>query len=122
MDKSNDSWFVNAKGVVKEIPWGEFLRRIAPCSGKATAEMTVNVMNKIVTRFAHCSTNRLIRDTYGIARDNALKAWFGGGSIATGGKGIAGGELVLSAVYTTIGIIVPIGISACGVIYEMKHK
>ncbi len=121
-EKNNDSWIVNAKRVAKEISWGDFLRHIAQCSGKVTADITVNVMNKLVTKFGRCSTQVLIRDTYGIARDSALKAWYGGGSIASGGKGIAGGELVLTIIYASIEIIVPIGINACGAIYDMKHK
>ncbi len=47
------------------------------------------------TLLASASTGTAIAALSGIAAQNATLAWFGGGSLAAGGAGIAGGTLVL---------------------------
>lgn len=49
-------------------------------------------------QFAAASTGTLISTLHGAAATNATLAFFGGGSLATGGLGIAGGTMVLGAV------------------------
>ena len=48
--------------------------------------------------FAHASTGTAIAALSGAAKTNATLAWFGGGSLATGGLGKAGGKLVLGGI------------------------
>jgi hypothetical protein len=52
------------------------------------------------TLLASASTGTAITALSGIAAQNATLAWFGGGSLATGGAGIAGGTLVLGGLIT----------------------
>ncbi len=47
------------------------------------------------TVLATASTGTAISSLSGVAASNATMAWFGGGSIASGGLGMAGGTLVL---------------------------
>jgi hypothetical protein len=53
------------------------------------------------------STGTAISALSGVAASNALLAWFGGGSLAAGGLGIAGGTAVLGA--TVAGPILAVG-------------
>lgn len=46
--------------------------------------------------FGHASTGTAIATLKGIAKKNATLAWFGGGSLSSGGLGIAGGKLVIA--------------------------
>ena len=114
-DKRNEKpkcgLFFKAKTIAKEIPWNDIAYIIAPCVGKIAAYAVTNAMYNGAVRFGCCSTNTRIIDTHGIARDNAVKALYGGGSLATGGRGIAGGEFVFSFVHSTIENAVPIAIN-----------
>lgn len=48
--------------------------------------------------FASASTGTAIASLSGVAATNATLAWFGGGSLAAGGLGMAGGTLVLGGI------------------------
>lgn len=48
--------------------------------------------------FAAASTGTAISSLSGVAATNATLAWFGGGSIASGGLGMAGGTMVLGGI------------------------
>lgn len=48
--------------------------------------------------FATASTGTVISSLSGVAATNATLAWFGGGSLATGGLGMAGGTIVLGGI------------------------
>lgn len=48
--------------------------------------------------FATASTGTAIASLSGVAATNATMAWFGGGSLAAGGLGMAGGSLVLGGI------------------------
>jgi vacuolar-type H+-ATPase subunit H len=52
----------------------------------------------LVGLFGAASTGTAISGLTGIAAQNAMLAWLGGGSLASGGFGIAGGTLVLGGV------------------------
>lgn len=56
--------------------------------------------------FATASTGTAIASLHGAAATNATLAWFGGGSIASGGMGIAGGSAVLGGVVAGAAILV----------------
>lgn len=58
---------------------------------------------------ASASTGTAISTLSGIAASNATLAWLGGGTLATGGLGIAGGALVLGTV-ATAPILLALGI------------
>jgi hypothetical protein len=64
--------------------------------------------------FASASTGTAIASLSGIAAKNATLAFFGGGSLATGGLGIAGGTIVLG------GIVAGPALLALGVIIGSK--
>ena len=51
-----------------------------------------------VSSFASASTGTAITTLSGVAAENAVLAWLGGGAVATGGGGVAAGTAVLSAV------------------------
>ena len=51
-----------------------------------------------VAMFGSASTGTAIASLHGAAKTNATLAWLGGGSLAAGGKGIAGGTVVLDGV------------------------
>lgn len=54
----------------------------------------------------HASTGTAMAGLYGAAAHNAGWAWFGGGSLATGGGGMALGHLVLPGVGVAVGLSV----------------
>ncbi len=74
-------------------------------SGLATS-MTVSG----VTAFATASTGTPIASLYGIAAKNATMAWLGGGSIKSGGFGMAVGKGVLCGIWGVVGVAVFIGV------------
>lgn len=51
-----------------------------------------------VSTFASASTGTTISSLSGVAAQNAILAWFGGGSLASGGGGVAAGTAVLGLV------------------------
>lgn len=52
-----------------------------------------------VNALGYASTGTAIATLTGVAETNAVLAWLGGGSLATGGLGIVGGQLVLGGVF-----------------------
>lgn len=66
--------------------------------------------------FASASTGTAIASLSGVAATNATLAWFGGGSLAAGGFGMAGGTAVLGGLVA--GPILAVG----GALYEAKSR
>jgi len=66
--------------------------------------------------FASASTGTAISTLSGVAATNATLAWFGGGSLAAGGLGMAGGAAVLG------GIVAGPAIALGGFLMEAKSK
>jgi ABC-type multidrug transport system fused ATPase/permease subunit len=66
--------------------------------------------------FGSASTGTAIATLSGAAKTNATLAWFGGGSIKTGGLGIAGGKLILAGI-----VVAPI-IAVSALITSAKSK
>lgn len=66
--------------------------------------------------FASASTGTAIASLSGVAATNATLAWFGGGSLAAGGFGMAGGTAVLGGIVA--GPILAVG----GALYEAKSR
>ena len=66
--------------------------------------------------FAKASTGTAISALSGAAATNATLAWFGGGSLATGGLGMLGGKLMLG------GIVVAPVVAVAGFVMEAKSK
>lgn len=56
--------------------------------------------------FAAASTGTAISSLSGVAATNATLAWLGGGSLATGGMGMAGGILALNALAAGPGLLI----------------
>lgn len=56
--------------------------------------------------FAAASTGTAISSLSGVAATNATLAWLGGGSLATGGMGMAGGVLALNALAAGPGLLI----------------
>lgn len=72
-------------------------------AGVGTASLTTGVLAGLgayggATTFAAASTGAAISGLSGVAATNATLAWFGGGSLATGGLGMAGGTAVLGGI------------------------
>ncbi|MEU5905333.1 hypothetical protein ABZ780_13280 [Micromonospora sp. NPDC047467] len=59
-----------------------------------------------VSTFASASTGTAISSLSGAAAQNAVLAWLGGGSLATGGGGVAAGSVVLGAVTVVPGLLI----------------
>lgn len=71
--------------------------------GGALAEIAPRVAMQIATTFGKASTGIAIQELSGIAAEKAALAWLGGGTIAAGGAGIAGGESLLALAGPIIG-------------------
>lgn len=79
--------------------------RLAELSKGGTAALGAGALAGLasyagVTTFAAASTGTAISALSGAAATNATLAWFGGGSLAAGGLGMAGGTLILSSIIT----------------------
>jgi hypothetical protein len=75
-------------------------------SGAATSGTMAAVMT-----FAAASTGTQISALSGVAAHNATMAFLGGGSVASGGGGMAVGTMVLTGIGTAVGIAATIGIT-----------
>lgn len=71
----------------------------------------------LVTQFAAASTGTAIASLHGAAATNAVFAWLGGGSIASGGLGVAGGMAVLG---TFTGVVALASASVVATAYFAK--
>ena len=60
----------------------------------------------VVQLVAHASTGTAMAGLHGAAAVNAGWAWFGGGSLATGGGGMAAGHFVLPGIGTAVAVAV----------------
>ena len=67
-------------------------------SGAVTGAAAAGGAYRIVGLFASASTGTAIRSLSGIAARNATLAWLGGGTLASGGGGIAAGAALLSRI------------------------
>lgn len=80
-------------------------------AGAATAVMS------LVAASATASTGVAIGSLSGAAATSATLAWLGGGSLAAGGLGVAGGTLVLASI-----VALPAAIAGAGVLAYQGHK
>ena len=73
-----------------------------------------------VSTFASASTGTAIASLHGAAATNATLAWLGGGSLASGGGGVALGSTVLTGITAaSTGIVALVGIGiVAGMIYS----
>ena len=74
----------------------------AVSAGAAASSSTVG----LVGLFGTASTGTAISSLSGAAATNATLAWLGGGSLATGGAGIAGGTIVLGGITIAPALVV----------------
>ena len=105
-----------AKGFVKKVPWREYLSimNLALKAGKEVAPFSAKAVYASVGYFGKASTGTPIKPLYGIAKDNAIHAWLGHGSLVSGGKGIEGGKATLD----TIQAATEIGVLLCAAAFE----
>lgn len=92
-------------------------------TGVAAAVMCTGVPSLVtgaVSTFAAASTGTAISSLSGAAATNATLAWLGGGSIATGGGGVAAGAAVLSA--TTWAVTGGVALAAAGLIASTHYS
>lgn len=88
--------------------------------GAAAAMGTPALVSSAVGALATASTGTAISTLSGAAATNATLAWLGGGSLAAGGTGVAGGAAVLSAL--TAGATAGIGLVAAGLIASTYYS
>lgn len=81
-----------------------------------TAALTYFGATSLAVEIGTASTGTALSALSGAALDNALLAWFGGGSLATGGLGAAGGAFVLG------GIVVGPAICIAGITLSKKAE
>jgi hypothetical protein len=74
--------------------------------GVAISGLAVGATWSAVGALATASTGTVISTLSGAAATNATLAWFGGGSLATGGLGMAGGTAVLGGLVAVPAIII----------------
>lgn len=74
--------------------------------GVAISGLSVGATWSTVGLLATASTGTAISTLSGAAATNATLAWFGGGSLATGGLGMAGGTVVLGGLVAVPAIII----------------
>lgn len=67
-------------------------------TGLASGALTAFGAYSAATSLATASTGTAIASLHGAAATNATLAWFGGGSLASGGTGMAGGVAVLGGI------------------------
>ena len=91
------------------------LRTLASAGGSAAA--VAMGVPALVTQFAAASTGTAIASLHGAAASNAVFAWLGGGSIASGGLGVAGGIAVLG---TLTGVVALASASVVATAYFAK--
>ena len=91
------------------------LKTLAVSGGNAIA--VVMGVPALVTQFAAASTGTAIASLHGAAATNAVFAWLGGGSIASGGMGVAGGIAVLG---TLTGVVALVSASVVATAYFAK--
>ena len=77
-------------------------------AGSLTATLGPSSLMALATTFGTASTGTAISALSGVAASNAALAWLGGGVVAAGGAGVAGGSFILS-------LLGPIGIGIAGV-------
>ena len=89
-------------------------------AGAAIATLGPSAAMSIATVLGTASTGTAISALSGVAATNAALAWLGGGAIAAGGSGVAGGTLLLG-MFGPIGVAVG-AVSAVGGIMFMNSK
>lgn len=88
--------------------------------GAAAAMGTPALVTSTVGALATASTGTAISSLSGVAATNATLAWLGGGSLASGGGGMAAGATVLSGI--TMGATAGIGLVAAGLIASTYYS
>lgn len=88
--------------------------------GTAAAMGTPAIVTSAVGALATASTGTAISSLSGVAATNATLAWLGGGSLATGGGGMAAGATVLSGI--TMGATAGVGLIAAGLIASTYYS
>lgn len=105
-----------AKRFVKKVPWSECLSimDLALKTGKDVSPFAAKAVYAGTGYFGKASTGTPIKLLHGIAKDNAIHACLGHGSLASGGKGIEGGKATLDTIQGAIEIGVPV----CAAVFE----
>lgn len=88
--------------------------------GAAAAMGTPALVTGTVSALATASTGTAISSLSGVAATNATMAWLGGGSLATGGGGMAAGATALSTI--TAGATAGVGLIAAGLIASTYYS
>jgi len=89
-------------------------------TGAAIATIGPTAAMSIATVLGTASTGTAISALSGVAATNAALAWLGGGTLAAGGAGMAGGSLVLG-MFGPIGATIA-GVSAIGGLSILRSK
>lgn len=103
--KAFDLSVVNHTGYTTDIILG-----ISKAGGQLVREAAPDLAMWITT-FGKASTGKAIKELKGIARNNAQKAWLGGGAKSTGGRGIEGGEALLAIIGPAAEIVFDVGVA-----------
>ena len=113
-----------AKRFVKKVPWSEFssLMNLALNTGKEVAPIAAKAVYAGAGHFGKASTGTPNKELYGIAREKAIYACLGHGSLASGGKGIEGGKATLDTIQATVEIVIPLVAAAFETICIFRTK
>lgn len=96
-----------ALGEMKQLSWQAHEVALGGATALGTGALAGVASYGGAMMFASASTGTAIGSLSGVAATNATLAWFGGGSLASGGLGMAGGMMVLGGLVT--GPIVAVG-------------
>lgn len=91
-------------------------------TGAGVAMLAPTAAMAIATTFGTASTGAAISSLTGVAATNAALAWLGGGTLAAGGAGIAGGEVLLGLAGPIGWSIAAAGLVTGGVLANSKNK
>lgn len=99
----------------------ESLRNTAATGALALTAIlgTPALVSGAVGAFAAASTGTAISSLSGAAASNAILAWLGGGSLATGGGGMAAGAVVMSGI--TVGATAGVTLLAAGILISTHY-
>lgn len=108
--KTKKKFLYNAKVKAKTIPWSNLISlvNLSYKTGKYVSPIAVKAVYAGAGHFGKASTGTPMKWLHGIAKENATYAWFGHGSLASGGKGIEGGKNTLYTIQAGIEIGFPL--------------
>lgn len=109
-EKNKKRIISKVKRFMKKVPLSKYslIMNLALKTGKDVSPFAAKAVYASTGYFGKASTGTPIKLLHGIAKDNAIHACLGHGSLASGGKGIEGGKATLESIQAAIEIGFPL--------------